>query len=189
MGRRRRRLDRRHAADVARRRSCSSARSSAIRRCPARGSSRPAGRTGVFAITRHPMMWGFAIWAIVHLIVDRHAQGAGVRRRDHHPRARSARSARTARRRQLMGERWHEWTAQTAFVPFTRGRRLSRERSRSSAGPCCSSSRPGLHRAFGADAGAASGAGSAKQRAKARAHDTQILRHRRDSRARPTASR
>ncbi len=24
---------------------------------------------GVFAITRHPMMWGFAIWAIVHLIV------------------------------------------------------------------------------------------------------------------------
>ena len=25
--------------------------------------------TGVFAVTRHPMMWGFAIWAIVHLIV------------------------------------------------------------------------------------------------------------------------
>ena len=24
---------------------------------------------GVFAITRHPMMWGFASWAIVHLIV------------------------------------------------------------------------------------------------------------------------
>ena len=20
-----------------------------------------------------------------------------------------------------MGERWHEWTAQTAFIPFTRG--------------------------------------------------------------------
>ena len=32
--------------------------------------ARPAGRSdGVFAITRHPMMWGFAIWAIVHLIV------------------------------------------------------------------------------------------------------------------------
>ena len=38
----------------------------------------------------------------------------------------SARSARTARKPKLMGERWHEWTAQTAFVPFTRGRRQSR---------------------------------------------------------------
>ena len=24
---------------------------------------------GVFAITRHPMMWGFALWAIVHVMV------------------------------------------------------------------------------------------------------------------------
>ncbi len=32
----------------------------------ARGPS--GGPTGVFAITRHPMMWGFAIWALVHLI-------------------------------------------------------------------------------------------------------------------------
>ena len=26
-----------------------------------------------------------------------------------------------AKKANLMGERWHEWTAQTAFVPFTRG--------------------------------------------------------------------
>ena len=25
---------------------------------------------GVFAITRHPMMWGFALWALVHVIVN-----------------------------------------------------------------------------------------------------------------------
>ena len=33
----------------------------------ARGPSGPP--RGVFAITRHPMMWGFALWAIVHLAV------------------------------------------------------------------------------------------------------------------------
>ena len=25
---------------------------------------------GVFAITRHPMMWGFALWALVHALVN-----------------------------------------------------------------------------------------------------------------------
>jgi uncharacterized membrane protein len=31
-----------------------------------------AGRdpSGVFAVTRHPMMWGFALWAIAHLAID-----------------------------------------------------------------------------------------------------------------------
>ena len=24
---------------------------------------------GVFAITRHPMMWGFALWAVAHLVL------------------------------------------------------------------------------------------------------------------------
>ena len=26
-----------------------------------------------------------------------------------------------AKKRKLMGERWHEWSAQTAFIPFSRG--------------------------------------------------------------------
>ncbi|QNN68612.1 MFS transporter [Sphingomonas lutea] len=75
---------------------------------------------GVFAITRHPMMWGFAIWAIVHLIVVATPKSllldgailvlalAGSVGQDRKKAAR-------------MGERFHEWTAQTAFVPFTRG--------------------------------------------------------------------
>jgi uncharacterized membrane protein len=74
----------------------------------------------VFAITRHPMMWGFAAWAIVHLIVVATpkalvldgailvlAIGGSV--------------GQDAKKRKLMGERFHEWTAQTAFVPFSRG--------------------------------------------------------------------
>ena len=75
---------------------------------------------GVFAITRHPMMWGFATWAIVHLIVVAMpktlvfdgailllAIGGSV--------------GQDAKKRKLMGERWHEWVAHTAFIPFARG--------------------------------------------------------------------
>jgi uncharacterized membrane protein len=75
---------------------------------------------GVFAITRHPMMWGFALWAITHLLVMPTPKAvlldgsilfmalAGSVGQD-------------AKKAKLMGERWHEWAAQTAFVPFSRG--------------------------------------------------------------------
>ena len=75
---------------------------------------------GVFSITRHPMMWGFASWAIVHFIVIGTAKAlvfdgavlllalAGSVGQDRKKAAR-------------MGERWHEWAAQTAFIPFARG--------------------------------------------------------------------
>ena len=78
------------------------------------------GPTGTLAITRHPMMWGFALWAIVHLIavgtpkalvfdvaVLVLALGGSL--------------GQDRKKSELMGEAWHEWTAQTAFIPFTRG--------------------------------------------------------------------
>lgn len=86
------------------------------------GARLASGRVpgGVFAITRHPMMWGFASWAIVHLIVVGTpkalvfdgailllALGGSV--------------GQDAKKRKLMGERFHEWAAQTAFIPFSRG--------------------------------------------------------------------
>jgi uncharacterized membrane protein len=78
------------------------------------------GPSGVFAITRHPMMWSFALWAIVHLAV------VGM------PKALVLDGAilllalvgsalQDRKKAAAMGEAWHEWTAQTAFVPFTRG--------------------------------------------------------------------
>jgi uncharacterized membrane protein len=85
------------------------------------GAPGPKGAPrGVLAITRHPMMWGFALWAIVHMIV------VGT------PKAlvldgtilflALAGSAMQDRKKQaLMGETWHEWSAQTGFWPFTRG--------------------------------------------------------------------
>ncbi len=78
------------------------------------------GPKGVFAITRHAMMWGFASWAIVHLMVVATPKalvfdgailflaGVGAALQDR-------------KKAGLMGEAWHEWTAQTAFWPFTRG--------------------------------------------------------------------
>ena len=85
------------------------------------GMRGPAGGPGgVLRITRHPMMWSFALWAMVHLalvgmpksiVFDGAililALGGSV--------------GQDAKKARLMGEAWHEWTAQTAFVPFTRG--------------------------------------------------------------------
>lgn len=38
---------------------------------PDAGKAKPISRepTGVFAVTRHPMMWGFALWAISHIVL------------------------------------------------------------------------------------------------------------------------
>ncbi|HUE78006.1 MAG TPA: NnrU family protein [Sphingomicrobium sp.] len=86
------------------------------------GARRVRGPSGVLAITRHPMMWGFAIWAMVHLTVIATpkallfdgailllALGGSV--------------GQDRKKRKLMGEAWHEWSAQTAFFPFARGLR------------------------------------------------------------------
>ena len=75
---------------------------------------------GVFAITRHPMMWGFAAWAVVHLAVLGTAKaivfdGAILFL------AIVGSVGQDSKKAKLMGERFHEWAAQTAFVPFARG--------------------------------------------------------------------
>ena len=75
---------------------------------------------GVFAITRHPMMWGFATWAAVHLAIIGTAKamvfdGALIFL------AIVGSVGQDAKKEKLMGERFHEWAAQTAFVPFSRG--------------------------------------------------------------------
>ena len=84
------------------------------------GARRVSAARGVLAITRHAMMWSFALWAIVHLLLVATPKAAlldgailvlalgGAVGQD-------------SKKRKLMGARWHEWSAQTAFVPFGRG--------------------------------------------------------------------
>lgn len=85
------------------------------------GAGKPkSAPAGVLAITRHPMMWSFALWGLVHMaliatpkaiildsaIIFLALVGAAGQDR---------------KKARLHGHNWHEWTAKTAFVPFTRG--------------------------------------------------------------------
>jgi len=85
------------------------------------GARRPSGGpSGVLAITRHPMMWGFALWAAVHLLVVATPK-ALVFDTAIIVMALVGSVMQDRKKRRLMGQNWHDWSAQTAFVPFTRG--------------------------------------------------------------------
>lgn len=72
--------------------------------------------SGVFAVTRHPMMWGFALWALSHLILWWSWRTTivalavlilalvGARFQDRKKEA-------------LMGAAWTEWESKTSFWP------------------------------------------------------------------------
>jgi uncharacterized membrane protein len=85
------------------------------------GAAGPRGGPhGVFTITRHPMMWSFAIWAAVHLTILAMPKamvfdGAIL------VLALFGAAGQDRKKAAHMGEAWHEWTAQTAFIPFSRG--------------------------------------------------------------------
>lgn len=72
---------------------------------------------GVFAITRHPMMWSFALWALAHALVAPYAASfvltgamaflalVGAMGQDR-------------KKAVVMGEAWQGWTARTSYWPF-----------------------------------------------------------------------
>ena len=75
---------------------------------------------GVFRITRHPMLWGFILWATTHAIVAPTPPslilvaaiailsiGGGI--------------GQDSKKERLIGDPWREWEEQTSFVPFGRG--------------------------------------------------------------------
>lgn len=71
---------------------------------------------GVFKVTRHPLMWSFALWALSHIIlmwswrtmITALAMGflavAGASLQD-------------SKKRQAMGDAWGEWQSKTSFWP------------------------------------------------------------------------
>lgn len=72
---------------------------------------------GVFAITRHPMMWGFALWGVAHIIaMPTPAQivlaGAIILL------ALVGAKGQDAKKELLMGEGWKAWEARTSFWPL-----------------------------------------------------------------------
>lgn len=85
---------------------------------PAPGAEKLAARepAGVFAVTRHPMMWGFALWAIAHLVLWWSWRTnivalaililalVGARLQDR-------------KKAVQMGEAWATWAARTSYWP------------------------------------------------------------------------
>lgn len=71
---------------------------------------------GMFRVTRHPMMWGFALWALSHIILWANLRSVitalaigtlalvGAKLQDRKKAA-------------LMGEAWNEWEGRTSYWP------------------------------------------------------------------------
>jgi uncharacterized membrane protein len=71
---------------------------------------------GVFCVTRHPMMWGFALWALAHILLGWSERtlilagsllvlalvGAHLQDR---------------KKEALLGDAWSHWEAQTSYWP------------------------------------------------------------------------
>ncbi|MBL8658763.1 MAG: NnrU protein [Rhodospirillales bacterium] len=76
-----------------------------------------AGPVGIFRVTRHPVMWGVALWALAHLLANGDAAGMilfagmGVL-------ALGGAAQSDARRRASVGEAWAAYRARSSFVPF-----------------------------------------------------------------------
>lgn len=72
---------------------------------------------GVFAITRHPMMWGFALWALVHLLVSPQPKVVALTVAFGFL-ALAGSKGQDAKKAALMGDGWRDWASRTSFVPF-----------------------------------------------------------------------
>jgi uncharacterized membrane protein len=72
--------------------------------------------TGAFLVTRHPMMWGFALWGVAHILVAPRLDSfifvgsiiflalAGAAGQDR-------------KKAKLLGSAWQRWSAQTSYWP------------------------------------------------------------------------
>ena len=84
---------------------------------PGPTTAAPAAARGVFSITRHPMMWSFALWGVSHILVFPTASnivlsgailllalvGAGLQDK---------------KKESLQPDRWRAWEAKTSYWPF-----------------------------------------------------------------------
>lgn len=72
---------------------------------------------GVFAITRHPMMWSFALWALIHMLIwptpENHVLATAILIL-----ALGGAAAQDGKKALLMGDAWRGWCRRTSFFPF-----------------------------------------------------------------------
>jgi uncharacterized membrane protein len=80
----------------------------------------PAEPRGVFGITRHPMMWGFGLWALTHMIANPTPSGLVVAEAIFVLAIFGA-ALQDYKKRRLVGSAWRQWERKSPFFPFTRG--------------------------------------------------------------------
>ncbi|MCM8556586.1 NnrU family protein [Sphingomicrobium sediminis] len=76
--------------------------------------------SGVYATTRHPMMWGFAAWGLTHILVNP-TPASIVISTAIIVTAIGGAYGQDRKKRLLMGEEWRDWEERTGFIPFSRG--------------------------------------------------------------------
>lgn len=88
---------------------------------PAPGAAKAAQAAprGVFAITRHPMMWGFTLWAFAHALVMP-TPGQIILSAIIIFLALVGSAGQDAKKARLMGDAWRGWAARTSFLPYAR---------------------------------------------------------------------
>ena len=75
---------------------------------------------GVFRITRHPMMWGFGLWALTHALVNPTPAGL-VLDEAIFVLAIIGAALQDFKKRRVVGAAWRQWEGRTSFFPFGRG--------------------------------------------------------------------
>ena len=79
-------------------------------------AAQPGAARGVFAVTRHPMMWGFALWGFAHIAAYPEARNLTV--------ATAiivlalVGAALQDRKKAALQPGWSEWQARTSWLPF-----------------------------------------------------------------------
>ena len=75
---------------------------------------------GVYAITRHPMMWGFTLWALVHAIVNPTVASL-ILSTAIALLALIGAALQDEKKEKALGDLWRDWRSKTSFVPYGRG--------------------------------------------------------------------
>ena len=76
--------------------------------------------TGVYGITRHPMMWSFALWALCHVAINPTLPSVILSSAILFLALVGA-AGQDVKKRRLLGGEWRDWSARTSYLPFARG--------------------------------------------------------------------
>lgn len=80
----------------------------------------PPPPRGVYRVTRHPMMWGFAVWALAHVLVAPTGRTL-VLAGSIAVLALGGAALQDGKKRRLVGQAWAGWERQTSFWPKLTG--------------------------------------------------------------------